>query len=255
MKLRCCKRRPSGPVGSATTPSKAFGWADPAGRCRLRPSWLRTSSAHPWRTPRHRSSCLPPRRAPQLSGRARHGRKGRFSRPRLATGPWPLVGILVIQAGLSLRLVWSNTAYQDEALYLWAGHLEWAHWLHGVAVPDFASYFSGAPVIYPPLGAVASSIGGLATARILSLACMLAATTLLYAVTKRPVRARGGHRQRGGVRGDRADSVPRRPGHVRCAGRLAPGAGVLVRGAIQPRGRHMGRRAMAGVLRRRHGAG
>jgi 4-amino-4-deoxy-L-arabinose transferase-like glycosyltransferase len=112
------------------------------------------------------------------------GKPGRFFRPHLATGPWPLVGILVIQAGLSLRLVWSNTAYQDEALYLWAGHLEWAHWLHGVAVPDFASYFSGAPVIYPPLGAVASSMGGLATARILSLGCMLAATALLYAVTK-----------------------------------------------------------------------
>ena len=111
-------------------------------------------------------------------------KQGRFAQPRLATGPWPLLSILVIQAGLSLRLVWSNTAYQDEALYLWAGHLEWAHWLHGVAVPDFASYFSGAPVIYPPLGAVASSIGGLAAARILSLGCMLAATALLYAVTK-----------------------------------------------------------------------
>src|ERR1700733_9110967 len=110
--------------------------------------------------------------------------KGRFSRPRLASGPWPLVCVLVIQAGLSLRLVWSNTAYQDEALYLWAGRREWAHWLHGVAVPDFASYFSGAPVIYPPLGAVASGFGGLATARILSLGCMLAATALLYAVTK-----------------------------------------------------------------------
>ena len=126
----------------------------------------------------------PARAAPERT-RATTGRtKGRFSRPRLATGPWPLVGILVVQAGLSLRLVWSNTAYQDEALYLWAGHLEWAHWLHGVAVPDFASYFSGAPVIYPPLGAAADSIGGLATARILSLACMLAATTLLYAVTR-----------------------------------------------------------------------
>ncbi len=90
----------------------------------------------------------------------------------------------MIQAGLSLRLVWSNTAYQDEALYLWAGHLEWAHWLHAAAVPDFASYFSGAPVIYPPLGAAAGSVGGLATARILSLGCMLAATALLYAVTR-----------------------------------------------------------------------
>ena len=125
---------------------------------------------------------------PAAPARAAAERKnGHFSqagRPRLAVGPWPLAGVLVIQAGLSLRLVWSNTAYQDEALYLWAGHLEWAHWLHGVAVPDFASYFSGAPVIYPVLGAMASSIGGLATARILSLGCMLAATTLLYAVTR-----------------------------------------------------------------------
>ena len=125
-----------------------------------------------------------PRVLPPAPVRATTEEKGRFPRPRLAGGLWPLLGILVIQAGLSLRLVWSNTAYQDEALYLWAGHLEWAHWLHGVAVPEFASYFSGAPVIYPPLGAVASSIGGLAAARILSLACMLAATTLLYAVTK-----------------------------------------------------------------------
>jgi 4-amino-4-deoxy-L-arabinose transferase-like glycosyltransferase len=89
-----------------------------------------------------------------------------------------------MQAGLSLRLVWSNTAYQDEALYLWAGHLEWAHWLHGAPVPDFATYFSGVPVFYPALGALASNIGGLATARVLSLCCMLVATALLYAVTK-----------------------------------------------------------------------
>ena len=101
----------------------------------------------------------PARAAPQRTRATMERTKGRLSRPRLATGPWPLVGILVVQAGLSLRLVWSNTAYQDEALYLWAGHLEWAHWLHGVAVPDFASYFSGAPVIYPPLGAAADSIG------------------------------------------------------------------------------------------------
>jgi hypothetical protein len=80
--------------------------------------------------------------------------------------------------------VWSNTAYQDEALYLWAGPQEWAHWLHGAAGPDFASYFSGAPVIYPPLGALASSVGGLAAARILSLGCVLAATALLYAVAR-----------------------------------------------------------------------
>ena len=54
----------------------------------------------------------------------------------------------------------------------------------GATVPDFATYFSGAPVIYPALGALASSIGGLAAARILSLCCMLAATALLYVVAK-----------------------------------------------------------------------
>ena len=112
------------------------------------------------------------------------GGKGRFVLTRLTTGPWPLTCILAVQALLSLRLVWSNTAFQDEALYLWAGRLEWAHWLHGGSVPDLPAYFSGAPVAYPPLGALASSIGGLAGARILSLCFMLAATALLYSVAK-----------------------------------------------------------------------
>ena len=82
-------------------------------------------------------------------------------------------------------MVWSNTAFQDEALYLWAGRLEWAHWLHGAPIPAFATWFSGAPVIYPPLGALADSIGGLAAARGLSLMFMLAATMLLWGTTAR----------------------------------------------------------------------
>lgn len=111
-------------------------------------------------------------------------RKGRF-RAILAAFPWPLLAVLAIQAGLSFRLVWSNTAFEDEALYLWAGHLEWAHWLHGTATPPFPTYLSGAPVIYPPIGALADSIGGLAAARLLSLAFMLGATALLWATTQR----------------------------------------------------------------------
>jgi 4-amino-4-deoxy-L-arabinose transferase-like glycosyltransferase len=97
----------------------------------------------------------------------------------------PLVAILAVQAALSLRLVWSNTAFEDEALYLWAGHLEIAHWLHGTPIPLFPTYFSGAPVIYPVIGAVADSLGGLAGARILSLSFMLGATGLLWAVISR----------------------------------------------------------------------
>jgi hypothetical protein len=111
----------------------------------------------------------------------------RIGRMRGSWGPaWlPLVLVLVAQAGLSVRLFGVDTAFQDEAEYLWAGHLEWSHWLHGTLVPPFASYFSGAPVIYPPLAALADAVGGLAAARLLSLLFMLAATALLWAVAGR----------------------------------------------------------------------
>lgn len=98
----------------------------------------------------------------------------------------PLTGICAVQAGLSLTLIWSNTAFIDEAEYLWGGHLEISHWLHGTALPPtLARTFSGSPIIYPPLGALADSLGGLAGARILSLICMLAATGFLYLVARR----------------------------------------------------------------------
>jgi hypothetical protein len=98
---------------------------------------------------------------------------------------WLLLVVLALQAALSARLIWANTAFQDEGLYLWAGHLEWAHWLHGTQIPDYASYFSGAPVLYPPLGAVANHYGGLAGARLLSLSFMLLATILLHGISRR----------------------------------------------------------------------
>jgi 4-amino-4-deoxy-L-arabinose transferase-like glycosyltransferase len=105
----------------------------------------------------------------------------------LGTGTrWPLSVVLLIQAALSLRLIWSNTAFPDEALYLWAGRLEISHLLHGgTALPDFASYFSGAPVLYPPLGAAVADVFGLPGARLLSLGLMLGATVLLHGITRR----------------------------------------------------------------------
>ena len=110
------------------------------------------------------------------------GGPGRVTR---AGRSWPLLAVLAVQAALSLRLIWSNTAFQDEALYLRAGHLEWARWLHHAPIPGFPAYFSGAPVIYPPLGALADSVGGLAAARILSLCFMLGVTSLLWGTTVR----------------------------------------------------------------------
>ncbi len=81
----------------------------------------------------------------------------------------PLTIILTVQVVLSLRLVTRNTAFTDEALYLWAGRLEWSHWLHHTLTPAFTTYFSGAPVLYPPVAALANSVGGLVGARVLSL--------------------------------------------------------------------------------------
>jgi 4-amino-4-deoxy-L-arabinose transferase-like glycosyltransferase len=116
----------------------------------------------------------------------------------LPTGParrsarWPLLLILAIQLVLSVRLVGANTAFQDEALYLTAGHLEISHLFGGASIPAFATYFSGAPVVYPPVGAALESIGGLTAARLLSTAFMLGATALLWGVSTRLFGRRAG---------------------------------------------------------------
>jgi hypothetical protein len=103
----------------------------------------------------------------------------------LTSRGWPLLAVLAVQATLSLRLLRSNTAFEDEALYLWSGHLQIAHLMHHAQIPDFRTDFSGAPVIYPPIGALADSVGGLGGARLLSLAFMLVSTILLHGVTYR----------------------------------------------------------------------
>jgi hypothetical protein len=98
---------------------------------------------------------------------------------------WPLLAILAVQAALSASMVRASTAFGDEALYLSAGHLEWSHWLHGTSIPDYQTYFSGAPVIYPPIGAIADSLGGLGAARVLSLVFMLGVTCLVWSTATR----------------------------------------------------------------------
>ena len=53
------------------------------------------------------------------------------------------------------------------------------------SIPPFAYYFSGAPVIYAPIGALADSIGGLAGRSDPTLVFMLGATTPPWATTGR----------------------------------------------------------------------
>jgi hypothetical protein len=127
--------------------------------------------------------------------RGRHGSgPASFSAPstrRTWVSRAALGAILCVQAVLSLRL--RNTAFGDEALYLYAGHLEAAHLLHGTALQgDYASFFPGVPALYPVLGAAADGVAGLAAARAVSLLAMLGTTALLYGITRRLVNERVG---------------------------------------------------------------
>jgi hypothetical protein len=96
----------------------------------------------------------------------------------------PLVAILVPQAVLAYQL--ANTAFQDEALYLFAGHRELGLLLHGTPTYDsYASYFSGAPFLYPVAAAVIDTEWGLEGVRAFSLLLMLGTTALIWTTARR----------------------------------------------------------------------
>ena len=79
-----------------------------------------------------------------------------------------------------------NTAFEDESLYIYSGHMELEHLLHGAALQgQYASYFSGSPVLYPLAAGFLNGLGGLRAARMLSLVEMLWITALLYSLTRR----------------------------------------------------------------------
>lgn len=127
-----------------------------------------------------------PREIQPVTARVAAAREGRLAHAvrELAAVPWPLYIMLGCQAVLSLRLIWGNTAFLDEAQYIWAGRTELLGLTTGAHTPVYASYFSGAPVIYPPLAGLADRVGGLAAARLLSLAFMLGATAMLWGTAR-----------------------------------------------------------------------
>jgi hypothetical protein len=106
------------------------------------------------------------------------------ARHRLWADPVGLAAVLAVQALLSLRL--RNTVFLDEAGYLSAGHCQLGAWLHhGPPCEHYARYFSGAPFLYPVPAAAVDGIGGLAAARLLSLAFMLLTTALVWGTARR----------------------------------------------------------------------
>lgn len=95
----------------------------------------------------------------------------------------PLPLILLVQAVSSLVAL-RNTAFQDEALYLLAGRQIFLNWLGRVPyVEPYGLYFSGYPSFYPVIGGSLDFLGGLETARMFSLLCMLVVTYCVYSIT------------------------------------------------------------------------
>ena len=100
--------------------------------------------------------------------------------------PWAALAlILTVQALLSVHLLSHSYASGDEGRYVYAGHQLIHELWHGGGSPYYETYFSGTPVIYPVLAAVADHLGGLAEVRLASLVFMLIATSLLFATTRR----------------------------------------------------------------------
>lgn len=135
-----------------------------------------------------------PAAAHATRGAAAHAspaRRRKRSRLRLLH---PLTAILAVQAGLSLSLMRTNTAFTDEADYLSLGRELIGYWRHGTAWQSQYAHgsISGSAFVYPPLGALADGLGGLTGARTLSLVFMLASTALLYSAASRLFDSRTG---------------------------------------------------------------
>ena len=98
---------------------------------------------------------------------------------------WPLVLILAMQAVISLVTL-HNTAFQDEALYLYAGRQIIHYWMGGpVPLDHYAFYFSGYPAVYPVIGGALDMLGGLELARAFSLFCMMSVNVIVYYSTQK----------------------------------------------------------------------
>ncbi|MFE9127851.1 glycosyltransferase family 39 protein [Streptomyces sp. NPDC007148] len=106
------------------------------------------------------------------------------SRRRRWIGRILLIGVLAMQALLSFGL--SSGASPEEAINLVVGRQEYAHLADGTAVTtDLVDRVPGSASLYPVLAGAVDKLGGLSAVRLLSLLFALAATALLYSLTRR----------------------------------------------------------------------
>jgi hypothetical protein len=98
----------------------------------------------------------------------------------------PLLAVLAAQAALTVRLMpYVGSDHSDEAIYIYGGTQLIRELLHGGGSPYYETWYSGVPVFYPVIAAVAAKLGGLLLARWMSVAFMLAATALLFLTARR----------------------------------------------------------------------
>lgn len=99
---------------------------------------------------------------------------------RWSTIAW-LSAFCAVLAAFSLRPGSNTYPFQDEGLYLFMGHRMIDHVMDGVHVTEYpGAYFSGAPGLYPVIGALADSIGGVTAARLLSLLFVMGCVLAIY---------------------------------------------------------------------------
>jgi hypothetical protein len=98
----------------------------------------------------------------------------------------PVAAILVVQLLLTVRLIPApGVAAHDEALYIEAGHQLIWEFFHGGGSPYYETWFSGAPVIYSPLAAMADYVGGIVAVSLMSAVFMQVAAVMLFLTGRR----------------------------------------------------------------------
>lgn len=96
-----------------------------------------------------------------------------------------LPSVWALQALVSLILM-RNTAFQDEALYLYAGRQLFEQMIGGPHVTQpYATYFSGYPYLYPILAGILDKIGGIELARLFSLLAIMVTTYCVFHIALR----------------------------------------------------------------------
>jgi 4-amino-4-deoxy-L-arabinose transferase-like glycosyltransferase len=103
----------------------------------------------------------------------------------ITSSPFILGAICTVFVVNTLRIEENRNPFQDEGLYLFMGHRMIDHIVSGVHLSEYpGTYFSGAPGLYPVVGAIADSIAGVQAARYVSLFFICIAIVATYGIGK-----------------------------------------------------------------------